>query len=258
MKRTLVCLLIIMLTILTFPAIAESSALNESYGVWKKGNYIDEFREQTGKHFVFAETTGLFSNQATTDSDLTAKLLIDIDSVAFMLYEYNDYLVKGIYDIEKFTVSMKGDEYDEKFTLSAYIQEGQDRIFLASKEDEGEFYRAFTVNPTGKMRFVITSEKNPAIEYFFVLDDISGFYDACADYLAFYGIEIAKQYGIEVGTAITHKTLGEGTVVKVYSHYIAGNNYSHCPMIDIQFSDGTVKKGFVIPSVIEKGFITVN
>lgn len=250
MKKTLVGMLILILTISSIPVLAET------HGIWTKGAYIDEFREPTGEYYVSGTTTGTFSNSVATDAELTVRLIVDVENLAFLLYKYGDVLAKGIYDVEEFTILMKGDETDEKFELSAIMVEGSDRLYLASTEDKGEFYRAFNLNQFGKMRFVIKSNKNPANEYFFVFDDIFGFNDACDDYLAYHGIKIAKDYGIEVGTNVIHKTLGAGTVVKVYSHFAKGND-SYCPIFDVQFADGTVSKSFVIPMVIDNGFIQI-
>ena len=253
LKKEVACLLVLVLSMLTFPALAASTG----YGIWEQGSYVDEFRDPTGEYYVCAKASGTFSNNFTTDSELNVMVLVDVNGVSFQLYEYGNMLVRGIYDREDFTILMKGDKWDDKFSLTGYMLKGSDCLFIDFGESTGEFYRAFNLNESGRMRFVIKSEKDPADEYRFTFDDISGFYDACDEYLSGYAVEPAKAYGIEVGTKIIHKTYGEATVTRVYTRFIAGNGYQYCPMMDIQLSDGTVKEKLGISAVIENGIVKV-
>ena len=61
---------------------------NEEFGIWKIGNYVDEFKEPTGRGFVYTEVNGTFSNSATTDANLLARLVIAEDDFRILLYEY--------------------------------------------------------------------------------------------------------------------------------------------------------------------------
>lgn len=67
-----------------------------SYGMWKIGNYVDDFGEPTKHGYVYTEVYGTFSNSATTDSKLRVKLLIDESSMRVQLYEYGgNHPIKG-------------------------------------------------------------------------------------------------------------------------------------------------------------------
>jgi len=67
----------------------------ERYGQWTIREYVNDFDEPTGEKYVFQKTTdGSFSNSATTNSELTAEILIDKDDVRIQLKEYGNYYAK--------------------------------------------------------------------------------------------------------------------------------------------------------------------
>lgn len=63
-------------------------------GLWELHSYIDEFRKETGSKFILLVGNGVFSNSATTASEMTALLYFDKSSVTFRFIEYNSSLVK--------------------------------------------------------------------------------------------------------------------------------------------------------------------
>lgn len=58
-------------------------------GNWNIANYVDEFNEKTDKQYIVLNPAiGIFSNSATTNSELKVILLADTGHVEIRLYEY--------------------------------------------------------------------------------------------------------------------------------------------------------------------------
>ena len=58
------------------------ASINE-LGVWKIGNYVNDFDEPTGEHFVYSEFYGTFSNSATASSSLRVYV--------YLYHDYNQF-----------------------------------------------------------------------------------------------------------------------------------------------------------------------
>lgn len=66
------------------------ASINE-LGVWKIGNYVNDFDEPTGEHFVYSEFYGTFSNSATAGSTLRIYVTVTTDyGVSFRFDEYDN------------------------------------------------------------------------------------------------------------------------------------------------------------------------
>ncbi len=78
-------------------ATTTSSTPAASMGVWTVGNYVDEFGDETGDHFITQNEVqyGTFSNSVTYGEDLLWDIRVDTYSVDFFLYEYGSYSVGG-------------------------------------------------------------------------------------------------------------------------------------------------------------------
>ena len=65
--------------------------------LWSMDYYVDEFNQKTNEWYVTNNTLflGKFNNSETSDSALTAQILVDKDSVAIILYEYAKKQVKN-------------------------------------------------------------------------------------------------------------------------------------------------------------------
>ena len=67
-------------------------------GIWKIGEYVDDFGEPTGEKFLYANVLGVFSNSATARNILGVKVKVFNDGSIGLYYdEYND----GTYENEK-------------------------------------------------------------------------------------------------------------------------------------------------------------
>ena len=58
---------------------------------------MDEFNDPTAQKYITTKSMiyGTFSNTATNNSQLTAKILVDSVDISFILYEYGKYQVKS-------------------------------------------------------------------------------------------------------------------------------------------------------------------
>ena len=101
----------------------------ENFSSWKVGEYVDEFKQPTGKKYISVESTGTFSNSATTNSELIAILQIDNDDIGIMLWEYGSQLVKGIFDYENYNIVIL-DKNGTKHSFSGTIYDGGTRIYF--------------------------------------------------------------------------------------------------------------------------------
>ena len=134
-------------------------------GIWKIGEYVNDFDEPTGEKYLYANVIGTFSNSATARSILGVKVKVFNDGSIGLYYdEYND----GTYENEKIRNirivnkearkvyeslwDMVGDpddclfDNDEKMTLEEVLM----------KEGKYEFY--ITLKYNTKYQFIINSD----------------------------------------------------------------------------------------------------
>lgn len=178
MKRMLALVLAMVLLLTALPAIAEGT------GIWEKREYVDEFNEPTGAWYVTTTATGTFSNTATTNSEVTAVLIIDEQNIAIMLYEYGHYPVTNTSSkMLEYSVRIK-DGNDETYTYEGFLAAGSDRIVLWSDESFGAYDSTRTLyseminilSAGGNVRFAISEGGNSVTKYTFQVD-ANGFKD---------------------------------------------------------------------------------
>ena len=140
------------------------SPIEEAQTHWSIGFYVDRFDEPTGEKYVWGHTNGVFSNSATTNSDLYVTFIIDKKNVSIKLYEYGrNHPVKsgGSYDV----IYKQNDNkhYGSGFLGSDQLKldrkDGMEVVKMFIKGDEVQFYidefmghsqseYKFTINPT--------------------------------------------------------------------------------------------------------------
>jgi len=65
-------------------------------GNWQVKYFVDDFQEPTKEGYLQIISTGVFTNSATTNSELSMKVIVDQDKrVQIMLYEYGNIQVKS-------------------------------------------------------------------------------------------------------------------------------------------------------------------
>ena len=140
------------------------SPIEEAQTHWSIGFYVDKFDEPTGEKYVWGHTNGVFSNSATTNSDLYVTFIIDKKNVSIKLYEYGrNHPVKsgGSYDV----IYKQNDNkhYGSGFLGSDKLKldrkDGMEVVKMFIKGDEVQFHidefmghsqseYKFTINPT--------------------------------------------------------------------------------------------------------------
>lgn len=71
------------------------SKSSSGLGKWYIKYYVDEFKEETDEKYISQISYGSFSNSATTNSNLTAVIVIDKDNFRIKLEEYGSQVVKN-------------------------------------------------------------------------------------------------------------------------------------------------------------------
>lgn len=114
-------------------------------GKWEIKYYKNEFGEYSDNSYLVLTGTGVFSNSATTNSDMSAILFVDKESVSLRLIEYRSSVVK---DDDSFDLKIKDTAgeiisfklYNTKsgyiyFTNSSYFGKNYDKIInILNKE----------------------------------------------------------------------------------------------------------------------------
>lgn len=137
-----------------------TSPQNESNFVLKY--FVDAFGDSTTEPYLYGQTKGLFSNYATTGSDLKVGLLLSKDEMGISLFEYGYMKVKSD---AKYTINIKLPNGNIYQIYSAGLYPEMGRIILT--------YLPWGIDPAlmfdGKsiIKFLITDEKAPQVRYTF-------------------------------------------------------------------------------------------
>lgn len=155
-------------------AVREKLKKENNMGIWEVDYYVDQFGEKTGKIFVTTSKLiwGRFSNTATENSDLLAKIYIDsFDKVSIQLFEYaGDNSVKD--SGQQYIVDVKNDQ-SEYLSMLAY--NNSDRLVI-HKDDSNNLNKLLL--HSSWVKFVITNRTYSTSKYYFEIPDISGFKNA--------------------------------------------------------------------------------
>ena len=137
-------------------------------GIWKIGEYVDDFGEPTGEKFLYANVLGVFSNSATARDILGVKVNVFNDGSIGLYYdEYND----GTYENEKIrNIKIVNKEARKVYESLWDVWNPVDCLFdndesspresmtleeVLTKEGEYEFYINLKYNT--KYKFIINS-----------------------------------------------------------------------------------------------------
>ncbi len=137
----------------------------EQNGIWVTKSYVDEFGDSTYRKYITTEAllSGTFSNTATTNSKLTAKLLIDSTGVSIILYEYGNNQVKSNSTDEYDIIFKYGNKKDEVWgnlqtdRIFIYASQGAKLITALSSGETVSFYIEESKRETTNYRFDVES-----------------------------------------------------------------------------------------------------
>ncbi len=155
-------------------------------GKWTINYYVDRFGDKTGKKYIttLRDIDGTFSNSATTNSELKARILIDRNDtdlnlkkctrIAIILYEYEKNQVKSSYD-RSFRIYVR-DSNGEKTSSKGSLY--GDRVYIDSwgydkdnKHNKGPGLEKIlnALYRGGEVKFVL-EEENSTSSYVFTID----------------------------------------------------------------------------------------
>jgi hypothetical protein len=149
---------------------ADVSSSGRAGSLWEKSYFVDEFKQPTEEAYVYNNTlvVGTFSNSATTNSMVTATILIDAENMAIMLYEYGRSAVKNSstrYD-EAYDIKMKTAD-GTTIDMAGAIWTGGDRIVI-DETYRSDIIEALSALPVGDVAFVsfyIVRSDSPTTTY---------------------------------------------------------------------------------------------
>ena len=173
--------LLYILLFVPFALFGQETNLNT--GDWELQNFVDEFGDETDSRYLTTKylLKGTFSNSATTNSELTAKLMVvDSSNISIMLSEYDLSLVKS-FSKKKYIVKMKLDD-ESIITDHGYIYEGGDRIFIGERGKAlSKLHNALKSNQEVK---ILIKEENSLSSYRIDINNTFGYsyaYDSLVD-----------------------------------------------------------------------------
>ena len=141
-------------------------------GDWNKGYYVDDFGDRTSKGFISQTTKGLFSNSATQDSPLRAKMFINNANLEkqtpwFRLYEYDGANpIKGIYS--RNTMDCRVKEQDGSIIRIEFSQsQGSDYFSVTSSSKRNIGYLKDLIRKGSVGKFVCVNNQFGNAKYVF-------------------------------------------------------------------------------------------
>ncbi len=144
------------------------SRCNETIGAWTIDYFVDEFYRPTENEYIQTIVEGVFSNSATTASDLLAGVALSsiTKRIGISLYEYGYYEVKNNGEDIVYSVTML-DSDGGKYYFYARMEEGSSNIIF--DEDNSETIIEVLKQP-GEVSFRLDEYNNPTTNYIFTVD----------------------------------------------------------------------------------------
>lgn len=144
------------------------------FGNWIVKYFVDEFNLPTDQAYITYNTlfTGTFSNSATSDSLLHARLLID-EYVAIMLYEYGDQQVTA-YSSADYNIIML-DKNGNKTQIVGVMHDNGDRVII-TRDYTQTVLDALIAG--GEISFYLAEKDHSITNYLFTIPDATGFDNA--------------------------------------------------------------------------------
>lgn len=151
-----------------------TEANDEDFGNWDVKYYVDQFNLPTDEAYISYNDlfTGTFSNSATSDSLLYAKLLIDED-ITIMLYEYGSQQVTA-YSSTDYNIIML-DENGNKTQLVGVMHDNGDRVIITRDYTQTVLD---ALKAGGEISFYLAEKDHSITNYLFTIPDATGFDNA--------------------------------------------------------------------------------
>lgn len=155
-------------------------------GDWEIADYVDDFGDEDGGHFLALIGNGVFSNTATTNSPLTVILSFDgrRNMFSFKLMEYNKTIIR---DRNFYTYKIK-DSTGRYGTVDLRCNDNGQMNLTLEKDSAAFTMMLKGVLRDGVMSFDVKRQSDLANDYMFKLN-VTGFNEAVK---SLYGIDLKK------------------------------------------------------------------
>lgn len=129
----------------------ELKEFNDNLGKWQKGNFVDEFGDNTGKGYPYSVVRGETENSSVIKSDVFVKTTIDGESLYFQIFNSSMTMKENFPDSEFGTIKIKfpnGDVKTEKvFFYKNTVSE--------SPDDKNKLIYNHLMNDSGELKILI-------------------------------------------------------------------------------------------------------
>ena len=129
----------------------ELKEFNNNLGKWQKGNFVDEFGDNTGKGYAYSIVRGEHENSSVIKSDVFVKTTIDGESLYFQIFNSSMTLKENFPESEFGTIKIKfpnGDVKNEKvFFYKNTVSE--------SSDDKNDLIYKHLINDSGELKILI-------------------------------------------------------------------------------------------------------
>jgi hypothetical protein len=162
------------------------------FSSWNLGNYVDDFGDDTGEHFITTAIEGKFSNSATSSSNSPMRILIKISGdvpqarITFEPHAYSwDNPVEDFYDDSTATIKFK-DDAGNVITITRSNSKYGHNWNLITQQDAVKIINLFRKNKTVKVSIKIES-----YSFNYTVD--------CSDFLSVYDAYFPSDTKVETG-----------------------------------------------------------
>lgn len=184
---------------------------------WEKYYYVDEFNDPTEEWYLTTFGAGTFSNSVTMNSDLSCRIMVDVNSISFQLFEYGDLIVRNdsLFDEDDVVYTIKVKDQNGKVNeIEGFMPHGGDRIFIYEK-NRPQLARIFQENSVVKFSITPTNKSIP--KYVFTINAY-GFLDLYLD------ATVHKKNDVTFTTRTEHyiqyTVQSKGSVINSEAHYV--------------------------------------
>ena len=141
-------------------------ALND-IGSWRIGSYVDDFGDATSQKFIANEVSGTFSNSATNDSYLYARVFVDgfpKEEIHFRFSEYDrNSPVTGYMSSGQSYFGKVRDQNGTTYSFSATLYKGSTEVSV-NKRNQKELLSLLKTNQ--QLRFMLRESDGTAVYSF--------------------------------------------------------------------------------------------
>lgn len=146
----------------------EAETSTPASGPWELHYYTDSFRQPTSEAFVMVLCDGVFSNSATSNSTLSASVVLDKETMSFVLFEYGNHKVKNPSSKNSifYRITMRWENGDDIAMMGVMGANG-DRIYVDEKSRD---VIVKALSGSGNVSFYIAQDDRKTTNYLFSVE----------------------------------------------------------------------------------------